>query len=74
MSSGMGAEGGEQIAVPAEGGPGFVPEGDHLGAVEALSAAGAGAAGATGGGAGARALTAVEARQRLRETRCAAAE
>jgi hypothetical protein len=61
MSSGTTAEGGDQVAVAAEEGPGLAPQGDGLGAVEAVSAAGAGAAGAAFACAGARALAAVEA-------------
>jgi len=61
MSSGAGAEGGQQVAVAAEESAGVAAEGDGLGAVEAVGAAGAGAAGAGCGGAGAGALAAVEA-------------
>ena len=60
MSSGTAAQGGEQVAIAAEEGLGLAAEGDGLGAVEAVGAAGASAAGATIGGAGARALAAME--------------
>ena len=39
MSSGAGAERGEQVAGAADGGPGLAPEGDHLGTVEAVGTA-----------------------------------
>jgi hypothetical protein len=69
----MAAEGGEQVAVAAEDGPGLVAEGDRLGAVEAVGAAGAGAAGAAFDRAGARALAAVEAAAAVDHRRLAAA-
>jgi hypothetical protein len=71
-----GAGSGEQTLHAAEVRAGLAAEGDDLGAVESVSAAGAGAAGAAGGRPGAGAPAAVEAAAAVahRRLRAAAAE